>query len=223
MVSIKVIDSVQNPLTLMGECASVCWNSSPSAEIGKSCLKAGHGRVSEYPDVILAIEGYSARVVREIYTHIVGVTRLQMSTRYVDYDNFDYYIPPSVLKSDRAIELYEEIMFKISETYGGLIDLEIPKEDVANILPFGMESTFVLKINARALINMSAQRLCTRAYQECRDLMKHILEVVAEISDEWKWIVDNFCTIKCIRSGFCSEEHCCGIRPKLTTSIKSDI
>ena len=44
-------------------------------------------------------------------------------------------------------------MGNIQNAYKQLEDLKIPKEDIANILPLGMESKMVLKINARAILN----------------------------------------------------------------------
>lgn len=55
----------------------------------------------EFPQIYLEISGYSARVIRELYTHISGApTRLQASTRYIDYTNegFDCIIPKSIEK-----------------------------------------------------------------------------------------------------------------------------
>ena len=63
---IRVLNYTKNPLTLMGECASYCWNSKPSAKIGADCIESDHGRVLEYADVTVEISGYSARCIREI-------------------------------------------------------------------------------------------------------------------------------------------------------------
>jgi thymidylate synthase (FAD) len=63
---IKVLNYTKNPLSLMGECASSCWNSNPSPQIGIDCIESGHGRVLEFADVVVEIDGYSARCVREI-------------------------------------------------------------------------------------------------------------------------------------------------------------
>ena len=93
---IKIINYTANPLTLMCEVASKCWNSTPSPRIGIECIENNHGRILEYPDVTVEISEYSARVIREIYTHIIGTSRVQESTRYVDKGNFDYYIPEKI-------------------------------------------------------------------------------------------------------------------------------
>jgi len=41
---IKVMRYSPNPLSLMGEVASTCWNSTPSPQIGIDCIEANHGR-----------------------------------------------------------------------------------------------------------------------------------------------------------------------------------
>ena len=81
--------TTKNPLQLMGEEAGCCWgadttDNEKNYKRGKTCLSDGHGRVSEYPQVYMILDGYSARVIREFYTHIGGgPTRLQASTRYI--------------------------------------------------------------------------------------------------------------------------------------------
>ena len=96
MRKVTILESTtKNPITLMGERAGVCWGSDISDSEknfrrGRDCLESGHGRVLEFVNVEMVIDGYSARVIREWYTHIGGApTRLQASTRYVDYEDFE--------------------------------------------------------------------------------------------------------------------------------------
>ena len=86
-----------------------------------------------------------------------------------------------------------------------------PKEDAAMLLPLGMESTFVVRTNLRNLIDMSHQRLCTRAFWEFRKLMKEIIEALAFYSDEWKQLVEELKVFvpKCKVLGYCSETRTC--------------
>lgn len=206
---IRVITYTQNPLSLMGECASSCWDSTPSPKIGIDCIESGHHRVLEYPDVTIEISGYSARVIREIYTHISGTTRLQASTRYIKYGEFDYIIPDSIAKNDLALNIYNKIMLDIQNAYRELEDLGIPKEDTANILPLGMVSKMVLKINARAILHMCEVRECTRAYWEFRKFMKEFKEVLGGLDEEWNQIM-SYAKPKCEVYGYCNERHSCG-------------
>ena len=75
-------ETTKNP-TLMGQRAGVCWGANVSDneknyKRGLDCIKSGHGRVMEYVNVEMIIDGYSAKVLREYYTHIGGApTRLQ--------------------------------------------------------------------------------------------------------------------------------------------------
>lgn len=210
---IKVLDYTKNPLTLMGTAASECWNSKPSARIGIECIESGHGRVLEYPEVTVVIDGYSARVIREIYTHIVGTSRLQSSTRYIKYGEFDYIIPESIRKNEKALKEYILLIQVIQNTYKTLFDLGIPKEDIANILPLGMTSRMVLKINPRAILHMAEVRLCNRAYWEFRKFIKEFLDVVSKLDDEWAKIC-SYAKPKCEVYGYCNERNSCGKYPK---------
>ena len=210
---IKVLDYTKTPLTLMGICASECWSSKPSSKIGIDCIELGHHRVLEYADITVLIDGYSARMIRELYTHIVGTTRLQSSTRYIKYGEFDYIVPESIKKNDEALYFYHRIMLNIQNTYKQLEELNIPKEDIANILPLGMESRMVLKINARAILHMAEVRLCERAYWEFRKFMKEFLNVVSKLDSEWEKII-SYAKVKCEIKGYCEEQHNCGMYPK---------
>ena len=217
---IKVLDYTRKPLTLIGTCAKECWDSNPKnlAKVAEECIASQHGRVEEFGDITIVIDGYSARAIRELYTHIIGTTRLQSSTRYINYNNLDYFTPPSVNKSDRAIREYDDVMSSIKEGYYELEQLGVPKEDIANILPLGMISKMVLKINIRALIHLAEMRLCARAYHEIRALVNEILEVVKELDDEWATII-NLCKPRCEVHGYCPEKFSCG-RVKTLEQLK---
>ena len=159
--------TTKDPITLIGEMSGVCYNApidnkEKNYKRGIHNLKSGHGRTWEFPDVYLTLDGYSARVIREWYTHIGGMpTRVQASTRYIDYakNNFKYITPHSIKKEKGASLLWDELMAIINET---LLTLEqvysIPHEDTANGLPLGMTTVVSCKINLRTLIDMSHQR-----------------------------------------------------------------
>lgn len=229
-MNIELLDgTTENPLQKMGYNAGVCW-AAPLDDAEKnrkraiSCIKAGHGRVLEYVDVEMVISGASARCLRELYTHIGGSpTRLQSSTRYVSEEQgFGYYIPPKIENNAELKPIYEEGMENIQKTYNSLMARKATKEDAANILPLGMESKMVWKINLRALINFMNRRLCTRALKEIRDLSIEIKDRLAEKNEEWAWIATNLfvptCEIYKYRNPnlvFCPEQQCCGKHKKI--------
>ena len=207
------------PITMIGKEAGVCWgadisNANRNYERGINCLASEHGRTLEFPDVYMILDGYSARVIREWYTHIGGApTRLQASTRYINYQKgFDYVIPPSILnhKNPRAKLAYQQTMEWILAGLQSLDELGIPKEDSALLLPLGMETKIVCKHNLRNLIDMSHQRMCSRAYHEYRDLFADVANALRSYSSEWTYLVDYYFKPKCEYTGFCQEKHSCG-------------
>ena len=209
-------ETTKNPITLIGKEAGICYgsdtsNSEKNYKRGINNLKSGHGRTMEFPQIFLTIDGYSARVIRELYTHIGGApTRLQASTRYINYGDFEYVIPPSIQSNPFATEEYKYVMNIIQDAFVNLQERGIPKEDIANILPLGMTTTIVLRTNLRNLIDMSHQRLCARAYWEFRQLMKDIMKALSEYSEQWNYIVKNYFKPKCELFGYCNEHDSCG-------------
>ena len=221
MGTIKILsETTKKPISLIGERAGICWganieNSERNYKRGLDCIEAGHGRTLEYVNVELVIDGYSARVIREWYTHLGGApTRLQASTRYIDYGNFEYVTPPKIAKCEEAKKIYEDTMKTVTEAGRALEELGIPREDSAMLLPLGMTTKIVDKRNLRNLIDMSRQRMCTRAYWEYRELFSDICKALREYSEEWAYIIDTQMMPKCEVLGYCPETYCCGRKPK---------
>ena len=221
MGTVKILsETTKNPISLIGERAGICWganieNQERNYKRGLDCINAGHGRTLEYVNVELVIDGYSARVIREWYTHLGGApTRLQASTRYINYENFEFVTPPKVAKNEEAKKIYEDAMAAISEAGKALEELGIPREDSAMLLPLGMTTKIVDKRNMRNLIDMSRQRMCTRAYWEYRELFSDICKALRAYSEEWAYIVDTQMMPKCEYLGYCPETYCCGRKPK---------
>lgn len=176
------------------------------------CIMSNHGRTLEYVNVEMIIDGYSARVIREWYTHLGGSpTRLQASTRYIDYEHgFDYVVPESIRNDEKRYEIYTEAIHQINTALVELENIGTPREDSALLLPLGMTTKIVDKRNLRNLIDMSHQRMCSRAYHEYRKLFGDICTALYKVSDEWAWIVDNLFVPKCDYIGYCPEKKSCG-------------
>ena len=215
-------ETTKNPISMIGERAGVCWNADTSDreknyKRGMDCILANHGRTLEFVNVEMIIDGYSARVIREWYTHIGSMpTRLQASTRYIDYEDksFSYICPPSILNNEEGSKIYFDAMDNIQESLRKLSALDLPREDVAMLLPLGMTTKIVDRRNLRNLVDMSHQRMCTRAYWEYRQLFNDICNALREYSDEWRWIVDNLFKPKCDVFGYCTEKKSCGRKDK---------
>ena len=209
-------ETTKNPISLMGKMSGICYGANVEDELknynrGMDCLQSNHGRVLEYPQIYFKLEGYSARVIREFYTHIGGApTRLQESTRYINYQSgFNFIIPQTIKENKRALDLYLWEMDNILHTLKELENLGIPKEDSANLLPLGMTSDIVVRTNIRNLIDMSRQRECQRAYWEFRELFNDLKTSLSDYSEQWKYIIDNCFMPKCKALGYCPEKKSC--------------
>lgn len=216
---IQILKCDKNPISFMGKVAGVCWganidNKSANFKRGLECIENNHGRVEEFADITLILDEYSARVFRELYTHIIGTSRLQESTRYVDCSDFGYYTPNSIDNNSEAKSLYDSCMDNIKSTYKALLGLGISKEDIGNILPLGSNSKMVLKINIRALLHLFEMRTCNRTYKEFRKLMNDLKTELSQIDSEWKLLCDKYFKPKCVKMLYCDERYSCGLMPK---------
>lgn len=217
-------ETTEDPISLIGRRAGYCWgaditNDAKNYKRGLECMENNHGRCIEFPDVHMLIEGYSARVIREYYTHIGCLpSRLQASTRYINYENFPYVVPPKIEKNPQALAIYQQTMNIISENCQKLEEMDIPREDSAMQLPLGMKTTMVDKRNPRNLIDMSRNRMCSRAFWEFRELFNDIITALKRYSPEWKYIVETQMMPKCEYLGYCPEKYSCGRKPKKETT-----
>lgn len=214
-------ETTKNPITLMGKRAGVCWGADitddeKNYKRGLDCIKSMHGRVLEYVNVEMILDGYSARVIREWYTHLGGApTRLQASTRYIDYKSFPYITPKKIADNPDAKLLYEETMQTIGDMCQKLEkELGVPREDAALLLPLGMATKVVDKRNLRNLMDMSRNRMCSRAYWEFRELFDDIIEELSNYSSEWATVCKLLFMPKCSYLGYCPEKYSCGRMPK---------
>lgn len=210
-------ETTKKPITLIGKRAGICCGADIFDDIknykrGMDCIMSNHGRTLEYVNVEMILDGYSARVIREWYTHLGGSpTRLQASTRYIDYEHgFNYVVPESVRNDEKRYEIYTEAIHQINKALVELEDIGTPREDSALLLPLGMTTKIVDKRNLRNLVDMSHQRMCSRAYHEYRKLFGDICTALYKVSDEWAWIVDNLFVPKCDYIGYCPEKKSCG-------------
>ena len=212
-------ETTPDPISLIGRRAGVCWGADvtdkeKNYKRGLDCIKSNHGRTLEFVNIEAIIDGYSARVIREWYTHIGGApTRLQASTRYIDYSDFDYIIPSS-LKTDTEQDIYENVMYVISKAAQSLEKRGVPREDIGLMLPLGMTTKIIDKRNVRNVMDMSRQRMCSRAYWEYRELFNEYIKALSNYSEEWATLIPMIMMPKCEALGYCPERFSCGKKGK---------
>lgn len=219
MGTVRILsDTTDTPIEMIGRYAGICWGGDcndheKNYKRGLNCIKANHGRTLEFVQVYMELDGYSARVMREFYTHIAGSpTRLQESTRYIDYRDFNRIVPPSVDDNPMARGIYSDALDNISRAMRDLEKLGIPREDLSMLLPLCMRTKVVVRTNLRHLIDMASQRKCSRANWEFRQLFKDLEDSLAFYSDEWDKLVNEkkIFKCKCDVLGYCPEAKSCG-------------
>ena len=213
---IKILEhTTKKPLSMIGEMAGICYgsditNDEKNVKRALNCIEERHGRVLEFPDVYVEIDGYSAKMIRELYTHIGGSpTRLQESTRYVDCLDFDSVMPITI-DTDEKKKVWEETIENIKRAIHNLKELGVPKEDYSNLMPLAYKTKMVWKINLRTLINFFSQRLCEKAYWEIREFAWDLKFELGSYSEEWYRISEMLFVPKCKANGKCYEKNGCG-------------
>lgn len=222
MGKVTILDqTTKNPLSFMGSIAGIAYGTDTSDPAknykrGKQCILDGHGRMLEFLDVYMRIEGYSIKVIREFTRHVGdSLTLVQDSTRYINMVDFDYVVPPKVLHDKELCQDYVEHMMDVSKLYQRMLDAGVKREDASYILPLATETKFTIKKNARNLSDMCKVRLCNRAFHEYRDeLMPDIVNAISAIDDEWAELTKMIFKAKCEYTGFCDEKMGCGKYPK---------
>ena len=216
---IEIMKYDKNPLTYLGSCAAECYGQNKPKRyksIAEKCILSEHGRVTEFPTITMKISEHSAKAIRDLYTHIIGTTRLGSSTRYIDYSKcFNAYVPPKISDNEEALEKWKKHQDQTYEVMQELKEMGVPLEDYTALLPLAYEHTIVLKINLRALVHMFHIRSCTLAYHECRVIMNEIEEAIYKLEDEeWDWCCKNLFVPKCVHMLYCTEgNRSCGMRP----------
>ena len=233
---IKVLNHTKCPLTQLVIAAAICYNTELKdnehpKRIALQCIKSGHTRVMEFADITLEIDGYSARVMREFFRHVIGTSFLQASTRYIEYDNFEYYKPN--FANEEVQEEYDKVMKSIMTFYETTLEKakdkeqkEKYKEHLGNVLPLAMHSKVVVKINARALAHLFNLRMCNKAYVEFRRLCVELKRTIERLDNEWCILLSqDIMQTKCVKDGRCTESKSCGFyeaRKKLVGGSKDE-
>ena len=221
--------TTKDPLQLIGTTSAVCYNadiSNKEKNIKRAldCIHSGHGRVLEWPNVEVIVEGFSAKMMREVMRHIVGTSVLQASTRYIDYEKgFDVITPPSIEGNNEAMEVWCKAISDIKMAMGALKALGVPKEDYTNLLPLAYQSKMIWKVNLRTLVNFMNMRLCSRAYWEIREFSNMLKKVLIDYSPEWEIICKELFVPKCDAVGYCTEAKCCGRHKTKSEVIGEDV
>lgn len=210
--------SDKNPLGIVEEAASICYDSEPTENyrIAKGCKATNHVSVLEHISFTFCVTGVSRALLAQLSRHR-HISLSVMSQRYVQMDDFDYVNP---FGEQHCGDVFDDMMSNITNDYKLLKKLGAANEDARAVLPNACCTKFYVTINARSLIEMSHLRLCTRAQTEIRSMFMAIKEQVATVCPELAvWMVPS-CEAN-PKYPFCPEgSRCCGRHPRLADVYK---
>ena len=174
-------------------------------------ISSGHYSTIEHIQVTFAISNVSRACTHQLVRHR-HMSFSQKSQRYVkEKGQFDYIIPPTILKNEELKSKFVDFMGEISKLYCEFTEAGIPAEDARAVLPNAAASSIVASLNLREMIHLANLRLCTRAQYEIRTMIKIMCD---ELIKEEPWL-KSYLVPKCERLGYCDEDKSCGRKPKL--------
>jgi len=144
-------------------------------------LKLGHTSVVEHASFTFAISDVSRSLTHQLVRHRIA-SYSQQSQRYVNLNEPNYVIPPSIGKNKKTKKAYEETMEAIWAHYNKLLGLKIPAEDARYVLPNATCTNIMVTMNARSLLNFFELRCCLHAQWEIRLLANKMLQEVKKVA-----------------------------------------
>ena len=220
---VHLISKPENMLKTIYTACRTCYSADTPYEIYESTddeekmlkliervVSSGHYSTIEHIQVSFAISNVSRACTHQLVRHR-HMSFSQKSQRYVkEKGQFDYLIPPTILRNEELKSKFENFMNEISQFYCELTEAGIPAEDARAVLPNATSTSLVASLNLRELIHIANLRLCTRAQYEIRCMVKAMCDAL--IAEE-AWLKP-YLVPKCERLGFCDEDKSCGRMPK---------
>jgi thymidylate synthase (FAD) len=177
-MKVTLIQATENPIEVISQIASICYDSDPKNSLGlvKHLYRNGHHSVFEHIYFTFKIEGISRACSHQLVRHR-HCSFTQRSQRYCSEDGFKVVCPKSVVEVGGQYD-YGTIANRIGEFYEEAQSVGVPNEDARYLLPNACETSLYLSCNLRELIHIANERLCMRAQWEIRDLVKQMISLV---------------------------------------------
>lgn len=211
-------NKVKNPAGIVEEAACVCYDSKPTNgyKIALACAASGHMSVWEHISFTFRVSGVSRALLAQLTRHRHASFSVR-SQRYCKEDGFKYVNPIS--DGTYREVLIETCMAEMSDFYRELLEMNVPPEDARMVLPNACCTELYLTMNARALIEASHLRLCTRAQKEIREMFMGMRLEVHRVCPEVAGLMRPKCEAD-PQHPFCTERKSCGRHPLLSEVYK---
>lgn len=173
---VTLIQSTPNPIEMISQIASICYDSTPKSALGlvKHLYKNGHDSVFEHVVFTFKIEDISRACSHQLVRHR-HCSFTQRSQRYCSEDGFDFVTPPSI-----DFGMFRNDMEDISDWYVAYQQQGVLNQDARYLLPNACKTSLYLTCNLRELIHIANERLCSRAQWEIRELVEQMCSLVPQ-------------------------------------------
>lgn len=165
----------------------------------------GHESPMEHVTFTFGVEGVSRSLLAQLTRHRIASYSVK-SQRYVKEGQFSYVVPREIAAIPEARAEFERAMADDTASYNRLADLLFEKhyadmvacgmgekkaksaaekkaiEDARYVLPNACETSLILTMNARSLMNFFHHRCCERAQWEIRELAIEMLRQVRMVA-----------------------------------------
>lgn len=225
-LKVILLEHTPNPDQVITASAKLCYSDKPVTDILDNVTKnqdntakfikmladLGHESPFEHVMFTFGIEGVSRTLTHQLVRHRIA-SYSQKSQRYVKEHDFGIIIPPSISINKNAENKVLELKQEIQKLYDELVNTyNIPAEDARYILPNATETSIIVSMNARSLINFFNHRCCMRAQWEIRALANQMLKLVKEVAPN----TFKSAGASCKKLGYCVEgKMSCGAYPTL--------
>lgn len=229
-LNIKLLEVTKDPLSLIyiafRQCYSARWagemqeddiSDERKAAFIREVMRSGHESPLEHVKFTFAIEGVSRALTHQLVRYRIA-SYSQQSQRYVNMEEFNYVMPPSIVGDDALRREFVRLMDELQRGYLNLvarfkekgIEGEKAYQDARFVLPQAAETKIVATMNCRELLHLFAQRCCQRAQWEIRALANRMLEICRQ---ELPAVFES-AGAKCEQLGYCPEgKFSCGRYP----------
>lgn len=238
-LNIKLLEVTKDPLSLIyiafRQCYSARWagemqeddiSDERKAAFIREVMRSGHESPLEHVKFTFAIEGVSRALTHQLVRYRIA-SYSQQSQRYVNMEEFNYVMPPSIVGDDALRREFVRLMDELQRGYLNLvarfkekgIEGEKAYQDARFVLPQAAETKIVATMNCRELLHLFAQRCCQRAQWEIRALANRMLEICRQ---ELPAVFES-AGAKCEQLGYCPEgKFSCGRYPLKEEVIRKE-
>lgn len=169
-----------SPEALIEYAGRVCYRSESKgdpASFIQARIRDGHESIIEHASATFEISGISRACSHQLVRHRLA-SYSQESQRYVSMDNPEWVLPPSIMKDEEALKIWEQFAEKVKEAYRALRARGIAKEDARFVLPNATATRIVVTMNFRELRHFFRVRISPQAQWEIRELAVRMLEII---------------------------------------------